>query len=484
MMSRDRIAKIKRNAMSLLAGDVLHKASTFCVYALLGRHADINGFGQVSYALALMYLFNVFGAAGLPVLLTRNVAKDRSKTRYYLYNGYLAAAVPSLVATVAMVLFAFVMRYERDTIVVISVMSLAIFPYAMTLISEAVIRGREEMHLVAISNIPGNVLMVAASAFVLLNGYGVIVLAAVIAVSRLLTFIVSNYVVHQTFRGEQQSARVAYSAAWSMLKDSMVFLGSDGINALWHSIDAMILSKFASVGEIGLLQSSFQLLQPALMVYRSVGHGSFPALVEAAHVGPEKIAEISRSLIGYMLRLSLPAAVAMFVLAEDILVTVYGNEEFRAGAIALQILSITLVSDLIKPVFGHGLWAVSREKSVLKIVVVNLLLSCVTGLVLISQFGLPGAACSVLVSSLINVAQHNWYFQRQVVRMPLWREGVKVLPGAIVLVACVVLIPAHRYVSLTIGVLAYFLVAFPQLRQPFLKTTTRKAVVAGLRETK
>ena len=466
--------------MSLLAGDVLHKASTFCVYALLSRHAGKHGFGQVSYGLALLYLFNVFAAAGLPVLITRDVAKQPTKSKHLLYNGYLAVAFPAVIAMVVMMLFSVCMNYERDTLVVICVLSLALVPLAMTMVSEAVIRGREQMHLVAVSNIPGNVSMVLASAYVLMNGYGVLVLACVIATCRTLTFLVSNFMLHLSFRGEQQTATVSFNTAWSKLKTSMVFLGSDGINALVHSMDAIILSTFATEGDIGLLQSSFQLLQPAFMVYRSVGLSSFPSLVEAAKVGPERIAEISRSLIGYMWRLSLPAAVALYVLAEDALVFVYGNEEFRAGAVALRILSVTLLVDLIKPVFGHGLWAVAKEKTVLKIVIVNLIASCVTGLVLISQFGLVGAAYSVLLSSLINVFQHNWYFQRQVVRMPLWREAISVAPAAVVLVGCVTLLPTNRFLSLTVGVTAYLFLAFviPHLNSSAARRTDSKVIVS------
>ena len=478
-MSSSRIAKIKRNAASLFAGDLFTKASTFCVYAMVGRYAGTLGFGQIALGLFLLYLFNVFAAGGLPVLVTRLVAKDPERSNHFLYNGYLAAIITSAASTLVMLILARVMGYAPTTVTVITILATAIAPYAMTMIAEAVIRGREEMRLVAIANIPGNVFMVIASAYVLLNDYGIVTLAVVIASARFITFAAANMLIYLSCKKQNVApAQLQVSVAWGLLKRSMVFLGSDGINALWHAMDGLILSWYASESQIGLLQSSFQLLQPALMVYRSIGHSSFPALVDAARAGPDRIAEISGSLIGYMLRLSLPAAVAMFVLAEDVLVTVYSDEGFRAGGIVLKILSVTLVLDLISPVFGHGLYAVSKEKTVLRIVICNLIVSCLAALVLISQFGLVGAAFSVLTSTIVNVFQHNWYFQRQVVRLPLWREAVKVLPGAVVLIACVALLPTHRFISLAIGVVIYFAITFPQLRSPFWKSPQPNAVVS------
>ncbi|MCA9216194.1 MAG: polysaccharide biosynthesis C-terminal domain-containing protein, partial [Planctomycetales bacterium] len=316
-------------------------------------------------------------------------------------------------------------------------------------------------------------------AYVLFNDHGVITLAWVIAISRLVTFLTINLLLGFSLRQDNiPAARVSVGVCRKLLSSSMVFLGSDGINALWHSMDAMILSTYATEADIGLLQSSFQLLQPALMVYRSVGHSSFPALVEAARVGPEKIAEISNSLIGYLLRLSIPAAIAMFVLSEDLLVTVYGNEEFRAGGIVLKILSVTLILDLINPVLGHGLWAASRDKSVLKIVICNLVVSCLVAFFLIRSFGLVGAACSVLTSTVVNVIQHNWYFQREVVRMPLWKEALKVVPAASVLVVCVALLPTHRFVSLGIGIVAYVVINLLRFPESWRRASQPNAVAS------
>src|SRR3954463_4653308 len=72
------------NAMSLLTSDVLNKAATFMVYALVGRYCGARAFGQLSLGLMLLYTFQVFASAGLPTLITRDVAKmPRSAGRYF-----------------------------------------------------------------------------------------------------------------------------------------------------------------------------------------------------------------------------------------------------------------------------------------------------------------------------------------------------------------------------------------------------------------
>ncbi|MCA9218242.1 MAG: oligosaccharide flippase family protein, partial [Planctomycetales bacterium] len=158
-------AKIAKNAMSLLAGDIFNKASTFCIYALLGRYAGTHGFGQIALGLALLYLFNVFAAGGLPVLITRRVAQNKKRSKYFLRNGYFAATVTAIASTLAMIVFTRIMNYEATTVSVITILAVSIIPFALTMIAEAVVRGREEMHLVALANIPGNGLMVLLGAY-------------------------------------------------------------------------------------------------------------------------------------------------------------------------------------------------------------------------------------------------------------------------------------------------------------------------------
>src|ERR1700749_931231 len=63
------------NTMSLLTTDVLNKAATFVVYALVGRYCGPRAFGQLSLGLTLLYTFHVLASAGRPPLITRDGAK-------------------------------------------------------------------------------------------------------------------------------------------------------------------------------------------------------------------------------------------------------------------------------------------------------------------------------------------------------------------------------------------------------------------------
>src|SRR4051794_28665389 len=86
------------NAVALFTSDAMNRATTFVLYALVGRALGATEFGRLAIALTFFYIFQVIASAGLKTLITREVAKDLTKTNYYLVNGALVAAIASVAA--------------------------------------------------------------------------------------------------------------------------------------------------------------------------------------------------------------------------------------------------------------------------------------------------------------------------------------------------------------------------------------------------
>src|SRR2546429_9205226 len=87
------LRNIGANALSILTSDVMNRATSFVVYAMVARKLGAFEFGQMSLALSLFYIFQIFAVSGVKTLLIREVAKDRSQTRKYFVNGCLIVGV-------------------------------------------------------------------------------------------------------------------------------------------------------------------------------------------------------------------------------------------------------------------------------------------------------------------------------------------------------------------------------------------------------
>src|SRR5690242_21375637 len=81
------LKKVSANALSILSSDVMNRATSFVLYALVARHLGAHEFGQLSLALTLFYIFQVLAVAGLKTFTIRQVTIDRSQTSRYFTAG-------------------------------------------------------------------------------------------------------------------------------------------------------------------------------------------------------------------------------------------------------------------------------------------------------------------------------------------------------------------------------------------------------------
>src|SRR3972149_136999 len=96
------LRRIAVNTTSLLTSDVLNRATTFAVYAMVARFCGPTSFGQLSLGLMLLYTFQVFASAGLPTLLMREVAKRPDASDRYFANASVLAVCTSVLSILAL----------------------------------------------------------------------------------------------------------------------------------------------------------------------------------------------------------------------------------------------------------------------------------------------------------------------------------------------------------------------------------------------
>ena len=171
-MAINRVRRLVGNFASLLTSEVVNRATIFVLYAMVARYLGAFEFGQLSLALSLFFITQVLAGVGLKTLVTREVAKDRTKTGLYLVNGSAIVAVGSLLATTALLFFVRLANYSPGTASIILLLSLGLLPFSLSVINKAVFQAWERMHYIAWANVPVNVAKVGMAFLLLRQGHG------------------------------------------------------------------------------------------------------------------------------------------------------------------------------------------------------------------------------------------------------------------------------------------------------------------------
>jgi O-antigen/teichoic acid export membrane protein len=398
------LIKTGGNALSILTSDVMNRATSFVLYALVARRLGAHEFGQLTLAFTLFYTFQVFAVGGLKTLIVRQVAKDRAQTRLYFINGCMIVALSSLASIVALWSFVHLMHYPPATNRVILLLSLGLLPYTISAVCEGVFQAWEQMRYIAYVNVPVNIAKVAGAFLFLTTNSGLYPVVLILLSSLAVTAAVEVWILLRKFSAPPASIDFHFSLA--TVRSAATFLGIDGTLAVMSGLNILLLSKLATETEVGLYNAATQLMVPLLLVYQSMAQSIFPVMCRKVEPGYQSLKRIAEQAIEFLLVLALPAAAGLFFLGDRVLSLLYKNPTFSQAYPALRIVAWVLILQVFTSVLGQVLVASHREKITLRIVLVDVIVNLLVGWPLISVFGLRGAGIALLLTRLADCLQH------------------------------------------------------------------------------
>lgn len=427
------LRKVSGNALSILTSDVMNRAASFVIYAMVARHLGAQEFGQLALAFSLFYMFQIFAIAGLKVLVIREVAKDRALTRLYFFNSCVILGVSSLVSLSALFAFLRLMHYSASTNLVILLLSLGLFPAAISAVCEGIFQAWERMRYIAWVNVPVNLSKMTLAFLLLSRNKGLYTVVGMLLIAFVVVAVVEMLIVLRRFPAPSAPLSLAFCVR--TVRSAVTFLGIDGTLAIEGSIIALLLSKLGSVAQVGLFSAACQVMVPLNLVYQSIAQSIFPLMCKKVEPGLKNLKQIAIQATEMLLMLAVPAVAGIFFLGSWVLSLLYKNPAFLQAAPLLRIIAWILLLQVFTNVLGQVLLATHREKVTLRIVVVTTLLNLVAGWPLISLFGLRGAAMTLVLNKLASAIQHYIPVSRLVSGIPLGKMIWRPLLASLCMVA-------------------------------------------------
>jgi len=454
------IRRLTGNFSSLMASEVVNRATTFVLYALIARYLGTFEFGQLSLALTLFFVFQVLAGAGLKTLITREIARDKTKTSQYLVNGSAVVVVCSLLSMSVLLLFVRVMNYSPETASVIILLSLGILPFSLSVLNKAVFQAWERMHYIVWANVPVHFAKVGIGFLLLWRGYGLFELILLLLASYITILVFEWWLMLRNITRPRVSIDRGFSVA--MIRSATTFLGITGIVAINTSLDLLLLSRLANETDVGLYNASFQLITPLIVVYDTIMMSVFPEMCKRFAIGLEGLKRLSGHVIEILMAIALPIVTGLLFLSGPVLLFIFGDTDFVMASQTLRILAWILVLTAFTHVLGRALVASLREKVPFHIVIITTFIKLLLGLYLISQFGLVGAAVSALITALIEALMHYASVSRLLFQIPLGRLAWKPLVASVCMAIYLTLVHNLGFLPVVVsagGVYTFILLA-------------------------
>jgi len=414
--------RVAHNTTALLTSDLTNRATTFIVYASVGRYLGTVAFGQLSLALTFFYIFQVCAVAGLRSFIIREVARDKTTASQYLLHGCVIVTAFSLASFAILVFVVWLMGYAVDTAFSIILLSLGLFPFALATVCESIVQAWEQMQYIAYVQVPVHIVKVLLCWMLLWQGYSLYPLLGVLLASYLAIAVLEWGIVRCLHT--PVPVRLDARLCWTMIKATSTFLEIDIIIATMVSIDILVLSKLGSERDVALFNAARQLLVPMTTVYLNLQTGLFPLLCRKYTSNFRNLQEFYEQMLEVLLFVALPLVISLFFLADDLLALLYG-EKFVPASVALRIMVWNLLLMPSAGLLGQVLVASKHEKTTLRIVAIDWLVNGACAMLLISPCGLVGAALSGLLTRTVDVYLHGVFVSRLLAQLRILRLAWK-----------------------------------------------------------
>jgi O-antigen/teichoic acid export membrane protein len=394
--------KLVSNSLSILVNRLTQSLTTFVLIAFIARILGPYELGQYLLAFSYYFIFMTIASEGLKTLFTREIARNPTETPVYLVSGTLLQFLFSIVGYVLLVVVVFALPYKSDTSTVCYILGLTIIPFSLSNITEAIFQGREKMHLIAISTVPIYILRVLVMIWAMKLNYGVSFIAGIMVVSEFLILLIEWCSIIRLVKPKWQ---INQDFIWRTVKSARTFVAIEGVAAFNSRIQVLILSVLGGEVVVGLYGGISQLMQPFQIISQSLVIAVFPGMSKAVALGREKQRHIVETIAEMLLIVALPLIVGLFFIGGDLLIFIYGTPSFSQATVALNVLSLTLITSSFSRPLSFLLVANGFEWVNLREVIVATIIGSLLSVVLISQYHLTGAALAVLITYTIGFSQ-------------------------------------------------------------------------------
>ncbi len=410
---------LKKNIVFNVIYDVCNVLFPLVTSIYVSRIILPEGIGSVSYAQNIASYFVSLAALGIPAYGIREIAKvrdDRRLTNKTFSELFIINAVTTLVSTVlycALIFSRLGASFDRKLAICFGVSVL------FNLINiDWLYKGEEEYVYIACRSIFIKAVALV-SVFIFVKTKDDYVNYAIITVLSLggnyfYNIFHARKYVKITFKGLQFKRHFT---------PIMVLALSIFLSSIYSKIDITMLGSMSNKTATGLYTNASKISEIVIVACTSISAVFLPRLSYYYKFDREKFMSLITFGVKILLFLSIPAAVAIFILAPQAIELLFGKE-FVPGASTLRILAVLIIIKSLGDLLCYQLViCTGNEKQRLPAYVAASVANVVLNALLIPVLNEKGAAIASVVSELI-VNAYQFFKMRKIIRIPFSKAAL------------------------------------------------------------
>lgn len=388
--------RIIKNTASLLFSGIISQLIGFIAVIYLARILGPGGFGKINFAIAIVTYFTLIANMGLPLLGTREIAREKDKIKDYIGSILTLRLCLAFLGFCLLLLTAFLLNKPIEIKYLIVLYGFGLIPAALLL--DWAFQGVEKMEYIGLGNILSATIYVVLVFFFVKSPEQILLIPCFqIAGNFLATVILFSIFVKNVGKPRFRLDIVS----WKNLFYKALPIGFSLIMIqIFYNIDTVMLGFMRSDEEVGYYNAAYKIILLLIMSVGAYHDAIFPIISNFYKTSQDSLKHLLLFTTKLMVAIALPLAVGGTILAKQIINLLYGAE-YDKGIIALQILIWTAAINCIDTVYSRGLLISNRENEYARVLIIVAAVNIILNFLLIPHFGLIGAAIATVFAQCI-----------------------------------------------------------------------------------
>jgi O-antigen/teichoic acid export membrane protein len=399
------VDSILRNSTILAVAKVISSAIGLALIVLLPRMLGNAEFGRLYLAISLAGIFATFANLGLAQVITREVARDRGRTRHYLRRAILLTLAVGSGLYLALPPIVAALGYSSYVSQLVLILGLAMIVDTWSQMIASLFQAHERMLVPALGRIAANA--VTLLALLALRPITSAAIVAIVMVAAAAVSLAIHAIPLPRLEGYRRVTTAVPGPSWrGILVAGLPFLAWQALGLVYFRIGVVMLGRMTTDATVGWYGAAARLLDGLTFIPDTLMAATFPVVARLWTTSHSEFQAASRKTLDLLLLVTVPLVVLMFVLAPHIVALLFTVPEFEPTVPILRINAITLGIIFVDYYLATILIAVGRERQWLTISVGACLLNPLLNWVFIRETQLRyanggiGAAFATLATEI------------------------------------------------------------------------------------
>lgn len=452
------VRRIAKNTSALFFAQIVSSAVSLIFGVVIARVLGDTVFGKFAFALAFTEIFSIFSSLGYNTLLIREVSRDRTQVGKYVNNIFYFRLIFSLLLYGLIIITINLLQYPEDTKIAVYLIGIFQIFESLANVFKVTFRAFEKMEYEAAIIVLVHLLSLALMMVVIYLGYGLVEVSLVYVFIGLMNFLLSIALCGKKIVKLKRELDVDFLKKTIPAAVSLSMLAIFAL--IYVKIDTVMLSMMKGDAVVGWYNAAYYIVQGFKPLQQLVMSALFPLMAFSYVSSKDVLKRIFERSFKYLFILGLPIAVGITLLADKIILLIYGPN-FQNSVVALEILSWDVLLVFLYGCISFLLVSIDRQHQMAILAGCTALINVVLNSLLIPTYSYVGSAIATIMAESFLLCAYIYLSARHFHLLPFQRIIVKPIIACGLMGLFVYFFhDVHIFIVIPVAIVIYFSMMF------------------------